>query len=728
MKSELNDYKITNGDGIIKCNNEGKIRFDNDNPHYIKENSLSNLDETFNENESFGLEKKDNAKKQNTSNDITKTTSSTSATTSAATSSTASSAISSGLGSLIGGVTASIATAIMVVVAFVSIMTINISLVMASVNSLVFQVEINNAQKEDFEKPVYAILKGDGYSQTQELSMDSVYITFDDLESGKEYVITIKNDEKVFVEKSYFTATKDIQRGFIEAWNEEGTISALVNVRELKSDEFYTFTATSSSGKVLFKNSDVKQEKEYSFDIESSDTISFTLSINGKVCCFEQLEVQLKSIDDDISGEDDDPTVTQEHNYIPRGFVWEYNEQGQLVAFGEGVCSECEDVLRLPTELTRDGEYITASIIYNGTKYTDNRVEIDLTGKETEITEDACYFIKATNYVFGNSDSDNTIRYSNDSEHPYIITGTAQQISNCINLYNSGLSILNVGYKSDYYFEFNNLNIVADSDTNSTIFKLQTKYDVTIHIAIRGDVYFETTNAPSFNIMNDGEDDVTVTFDITFVDENSSFSCYDNYIDMANIYAEQQNTTIIFNINGVQVDPNGEEVGQDEPVSEDEDAEISLNDGQIHINANGYARQESDLSNPTEFVSSFDNPYLIQNQEIYGCDNIINVYQNDSSIQTADIYIKLKDVTIQASSWCSLFRIVATNTLYIHLIIEGNVNFVGGQGQQIFSSQGTNSPTVSIIIDQTSLGGTFNADDSNGLTYAQSGTINVRLI
>ena len=228
--------------------------------------------------------------------------------------------------------------------------------------------------------------------------------------------------------------------------------------------------------------------------------------------------------------------------------------------------------------------------------------------------------------------------------------------------------------------------------------------------------------------MNEGEDDVTVTFDITFVDENSSFSCYDNYIDMANIYAEQQNTTIKFNINGVHVNSNGKEISQDEPVSEDEDAEISLNDGQIHINANGYARQESDLSNPTEFVSSFDNPYLIQNQKIYGCDNIINVYQKDSSIQTADIYIKLKDVTIQASSWCSLFRIVATNTLYIHLIIEGDVNFVGGQGQQIFSSQGTNSPTVSIIIDQTSLGGTFNADESNGLTYAQSGTINVRFI
>ena len=178
----------------------------------------------------------------------------------------------------------------------------------------------------------------------------------------------------------------------------------------------------------------------------------------------------------------------------------------------------------------------------------------------------------------------------------------------------------------------------------------------------------------------------------------------------------------MFNINDIQVDSRGE------PIDDEDGLEISLSEGQIYINAYGYARQESGLSNPTEFVSSETNPYMIQEQEIYGCDNIINVYQTDSSIQTADIYIKLKNVTIEAGSWCSLFRIMAKNTLNIHLIIEGNVTFVGGSGQQIFSSQGSNSPTVNIIIDQTSCGGTFNAEISDGLTYAQSGTINVRYV
>ena len=153
--------------------------------------------------------------------------------------------------------------------------------------------------------------------------------------------------------------------------------------------------------------------------------------------------------------------------------------------------------------------------------------------------------------------------------------------------------------------------------------------------------------------------------------------------------------------------------------------EISLNDGQLFINASGYARSESGLNNPTPFVSSAVNPYLIENQEIYGCDNIIQVYQTDKNIETADIYIKLSNVTIEAGSWCSLFRIMATNTVNIHLMIEGDVTFRGGSGQQIFSSQSTLDPTVNIIIDESTFGGMFNAELTDGLTQANSGTINV---
>ena len=152
---------------------------------------------------------------------------------------------------------------------------------------------------------------------------------------------------------------------------------------------------------------------------------------------------------------------------------------------------------------------------------------------------------------------------------------------------------------------------------------------------------------------------------------------------------------------------------------------VSLEEGPLLITPNGYARSQNDLSNPTPFVSSATNPYLIRDQNISGCDNIISVYQDDASIETADIYIKLKDVTLAAQDWASLFRIQATNTVNITLIIEGTVTFTGGSGQQIFSSQGWGGATVNIIIDQTTAGGTFNANISDGLTYAESGTINV---
>ena len=132
------------------------------------------------------------------------------------------------------------------------------------------------------------------------------------------------------------------------------------------------------------------------------------------------------------------------------------------------------------------------------------------------------------------------------------------------------------------------------------------------------------------------------------------------------------------------------------------------------------------MSNPTAFISSATNPYLIKDQTVSGCDNIIQIYQNNSSLSTANIYIKLSNVSLSAQSWASLFLIKnARNTVNITLIIEGNVTFSGGSGQQIFSSQGYNSPTVNIIIDETTAGGTFNAEVTDGLTHAETGTINV---
>ncbi len=610
MRSELNDYKITNADGIIKSSNDGKIKYSNENPHYIEENSLSVQDENFNENETFDLDKKVETKNQKTSNDANSSLNSTSATsTTASTASSTASTISSSLGSVIGGVVSSVATAVIVAVAFVSMLTINIALVMAGTNSLVFQLEMIGAQQEDFEnKTYYAVLEGDGYSQSQEIFQDSVYITFEDLEPGKEYTITIKNDEKIFVEKSYFTATEDIQRGFVEVSNEENTIYAFVSCRKSKSNEFYTFTATDSSGKILFRNSDVKQEKEYSFDIEKPDTITFTLSIDGKVCCFEQL------------------TIFPEPEYDFENGIWNWNQDYSMAS-------------------------ITFSDIYGGEPLT----------YEAFVQE-------------------------------YETPATCEEAGNIV-------------YTASIYVE------QADAIFSD---------EQIVELEPIGHDYGE----PMFEWTQNGNDMPSATATFTCLNDSSHQMVLtaEVSIDSSSAQVLQYVATVIFD--GVEYT----DIFQGEGEEESEDLEISLNEGQIYISANGYARRESGLSNPTEFVSSADNPYLIQNQEIYGCDNIINVYQTNQNIGTADIYIKLKDITIEAGAWCSLFRIVAMNTLNIHLIIEGNVSFVGGNGQQVFSSQGGNSPTVTIIIDQTSAGGTFNVETPDGLTYAQSGTINVRYV
>ena len=148
--------------------------------------------------------------------------------------------------------------------------------------------------------------------------------------------------------------------------------------------------------------------------------------------------------------------------------------------------------------------------------------------------------------------------------------------------------------------------------------------------------------------------------------------------------------------------------------------------GPIYINVNGYGRLGSDLDSPITFVSTVDCPYIIKDQQIDYCDNIINVYQTDSNIKSADIYIKLSTVYIEADVWCSLFRIVATNYLNIYLLIEGEVDFVGGDGQQIFSSQGNGGASVIIIINESTYGGYFNAESPDGLTYKDSGSINIR--
>ena len=640
MKSEINDYKITNLDGISGHHPSYQIRIDNEKPSYIKENSLSSQNENFTEKETFNLEKKtqanNSAKSNNQSSNVSSAGSSSgSSAVSSASSSVAQAASTtsslSGLSAVVGGVASSVAAAVMVVVAFVSIMVINISLVMASTNSLIFKLDIQNAQEEDFANPVIAVLEGkDGYYFEQEVFADTVYLTFDELESGSEYTLIVKNDEKIFAQKTYFTATKETQKGSLRVDAKYNRVVASVSCEQLKSGEYFTLTATDDSGKVVYRAEGVEQQKTFSFEVNDVYMLSLTLSVNGKVCDFKQLEIEYLKENEPIITPSDEPIYEPEYDYKNGEWEWADDNSTAWVTFpeindGEPLVCEAE-VASSETPATCE---VDGRIVYIANVYVE---EIDETISDEKVEE-----IEAIGHDYGEPVFEWT---QNGNDRP-----TATATFTCRH--------------DSQHIEVVQAEISTDYSSSQML-----QYIATVEF--------------------EGE-----TYTDTFIPEEQVI---------------------------------------DEPTEEPESVEISLNEGQVYISASGYARQESGLSNPVEYVSSATNPYLIQEQEIYNCDNIINVYQTDPNIQTTDIYIKLKNVTIKAGSWCSLFRIVARNTLNIHLIIEGKVSFVGGSGQQVFSSQGSYSPSVTIIIDETSAGGTFDVETPDGLTYAESGSINVRYI
>ena len=136
----------------IQINNNGKcsdysehIRaFDNDNPRFIKENSLSKQKENFRVKElSDEVEKaqKEQSFKIEDSESQDNSMLQESAQSASSAMSSIASTIGSGIGALAGAVATAVVAAVVVVVAFVSTLTINLSLFMADTDSLVFEVE-----------------------------------------------------------------------------------------------------------------------------------------------------------------------------------------------------------------------------------------------------------------------------------------------------------------------------------------------------------------------------------------------------------------------------------------------------------------------------------------------------------------------------------------------------------------------------------------------------------
>ena len=376
MKSEINDYKINNADGTSKsAYSEQQISFDNDNPRYIKENPVSAQKENVFVSETFDEPKKgavkDNKDTPKTNDNLSSVSSASTAASasSAASAASAASAIGGSVGAIAGTVAASVVSAVIVVAAFVSTLVINLSLAMAGMHSLVFAIEMTGAQEEDFVNPIVAVLEGENdVYREQEIHPDTLFITFDDLEPSTEYVITVKNEEKVFFKKSYFTASEEVEKGFISAYYEGDEVFVAVKDVSLKSGEFYTVTAKDDKGKVVFAKDDVEPNKEFSFKLSDFKDLSFTLSVNGKVYSLTQIHVQVE------------PPVEQEYDYANPVWAWEDDFSAATLSFreihGGATLTFAAEITHSEVEPTceTDGQYVyVATVNCNNKQYSDTK-------------------------------------------------------------------------------------------------------------------------------------------------------------------------------------------------------------------------------------------------------------------------------------------------------------------------------------------------------------------
>ncbi len=284
MKGEINNYGINNPDG--SSNEKYEIKINNDNPRFIKENSIKGQDDLFKPSEQL-----DTTKEVKTSSNNSKNVNQNTSQSSLSSSQTISS-LSSSIGTISGVIASTVATTVMVVAVFVSALTINIYLALATMHSLVLQVQMEGAQAEDFESPIWATLTGsDGITQEQEITQDTIYLTFKDLNPQTEYVVKVRNAEKVFTEKSFFTTSEEKKMASVEANYEENTVFLNVSDVELKAGEYYTLVAKDSKGNVVYIKDLAEGEVELEFTMEEMQSLFITISVNGQIYAYNAIEI-----------------------------------------------------------------------------------------------------------------------------------------------------------------------------------------------------------------------------------------------------------------------------------------------------------------------------------------------------------------------------------------------------------------------------------------------------
>ena len=292
MRDELNNYGINNPDGTAEVKSDAR-KYDNDNPKSIKEDALSGQKESSYVSETYDDPKGATSEEKGEENlDIDLSSTSTSASTASSSAATASASVGGGLGALAGVVATSVMAAVIVAAVFISTLTIKLSLVMADMTSLVFEVEMTGAQEEDFENPIFAVLTGeDGVYQEREISPDLTTISFDGLEAGKEYLVTVKNAEKVFFENIFFTASTPNEKGSIVSHMEGTEVFVTVERVDLDRSECYTLVAKDAQGNIVYQRDGIETYTQYSFTVDQPQNLYFSLIVSGKTYAVSKIEL-----------------------------------------------------------------------------------------------------------------------------------------------------------------------------------------------------------------------------------------------------------------------------------------------------------------------------------------------------------------------------------------------------------------------------------------------------
>ena len=364
MKDELNTYGILNSDGVTPpCENEGRVSFDNDKRNFIQECAKPEQDELARVTESFDDPKassEDYSPLESSGTDISTASSSASssaASSAASTASAASASIGGGLGALAGVVGTSVVAAVVVVAAFVSSLVINLSLVMADMYSLTFAVTITGADERDFEEPIYAVLTGEDVYREQQVYMDTALLTFDDLESGKEYRLCVKNANKVFADVTAVTASTPNDRCEVFCTMQGKEVTVSVQKAELKKGEYYSLIVKDAQGNVVFVKDAVEAPAEYTFKVDAPKDLYCYLSIKGKTYAISQSLLPSYDFDKGVWTWNDDHTVATAAFPDTRG--------GEDLVLPATITSKTT-----PAECEKEGSIVyTAKVSYEGNTY-----------------------------------------------------------------------------------------------------------------------------------------------------------------------------------------------------------------------------------------------------------------------------------------------------------------------------------------------------------------------